>query len=244
LSNRCDKVNNHSGREDLKLRFIMRWIVCILFFWGTLAGTAQQPGAPPEEKKPEEKTPSLAELARQARKQRKSSGSTLLFTNADLRSLKNSKIGTSSSASSAGSAETEEEQPEKEEEKPESPEAKNTETDLAQWTALFQQATMDVKNAVNSRMVLELRINNLMNAYYRETDGVRRGFWESEMNKAAAELDEIRKTEQVARDALRELESKAKLEGLLPGQIRKLVGDLPEAKSITEVPVPDQQRDG
>ena len=228
----------------------MRWIFCTLFFLCSAIGAIQETEKKPEEKKIEQKGPSLVDLAKKSRQQSEQNKQSLVITNADLRFLKNSKVGTSQNPSRGTKVEAEggEDKTIEESESntldPESNEPNtDTDIDLAKWTAAFNQATMDIKTAVNARMVIELRLNHLQNAYYRETDGARRGFWEQEIVKATTEIHQAKETEQTANSALRDLQKEALKEGLLPGQIRKLTGQLPEAKSIVDVPVPKQKRD-
>jgi hypothetical protein len=220
---------------------MIRWIFCILFFVGSSLGMValQEAGEKPKETPAKQKEISLTELAQKNRQQSEANKKTLLITNADLGSLRNSKVGTSRGTSAPAVKEgTETEMPESEPAESKEEALGLPDSELAEWAPMFQQATMDFKTAVNSRMVLELRINNLQNAYYRETDGARRTFWETELAKAAEELELARESEQTARNALRDLETEAKNAGLLPGQIRKMVGELPEAKSIVDTPNP------
>ena len=102
------------------------------------------------------------------------------------------------------------------------------------WMNAFQQAKAGLETAVNKRMVLELRMNNLRNTYLNTSDGTTREKIQQDLAQTYQELGQAREDEKAARDAIRELERQATRVGLKPGQIRDMVGELPEAKSIYE----------
>ena len=80
---------------------------------------------------------------------------------------------------------------------------------------------------MNRGLVLELKMNDLKNAWLREDDGATQGRIQQLLQETLQEIESNRQDVQVARQALQALQSEAQQEGLLPGTIRELVGKLP-----------------
>ncbi len=202
-----------------------------------LAGPKQatSPASAPPATAESERAPSLAELARRQREQR-GDREVRLIRNEDLGTLRRARV-TTSQAVKAGPqpADTQEGPVVLEEGDGETPQS---EVDLKFWEAAFAEARTALETAVNQRMVLELRMNNLRNAFLQQADGTTRQHIEGEMAKTLQEVEQARQNEQAARQAVADLERQAARAGVPAGKIRELVGQLPESKSMFEG-VPD-----
>lgn len=201
-----------------------------------------QSDKPPNQKEETEKTektqkkePSLVDLARQQRESRAENTQPVrVISNKDLRSMGGARVSTGippkpaakpggEEAASEGEVSTEAESITKE-----GPE------DIQFWQQTFQEAKASLETAINQRMVLELRMNNLRNAYLNTDDGTTREKVQGELAQTYQALGQAREDETAARQAIQQLERQAARVGLTPGQIRDLVGKLPESKSIYE----------
>jgi len=178
--------------------------------------------------------PSLVDLAKAQQSSRKDPSEVRLIRNEDLASLKGARVSTGS-AKKAG-AKTGQEVDEKvlSDEAADKPAAEAEGLDLQFWTGAFNEARMTLQTAVNQRMVLELRMNNLRNSYFQTADGTTREKVEADISECWTQLEQAREDEKAALQAVEELRRQAAKAGLTPGQIRDLEGELPESKSSLE----------
>ena len=95
----------------------------------------------------------------------------------------------------------------------------------------LMEARQQVETASNSYMVLELRINYLRNRLYQEADPHRQQMLQKEMAQASAEISNARDEEAEARARLAMLLTEARRAGMLPGEISKVVGEVPVTRS-------------
>lgn len=189
-----------------------------------------------------EKQPSLVDLAKQQRERRtQSSEAVRVIRNADLRTMGGARVSTGippkpaeKSPDAAESSETGEETKDVVKEGPE---------DTQFWANAFREAKTALETAVNQRMVLELRMNNLRNAYLNTSDGTTREQIQSELAQTYTGVGQAREDEKAAREAIRQLERQASRVGIPPGKVRELVGELPESKSFYEG-VPESNEGG
>lgn len=186
------------------------------------------------------KEPSLAEIAKQDRERRQETTEPVrLITNENLGGLRSARVVTTeSSRPSRGRRQAVKEVPE-------AADAEGTGTDesaeadpssVEYWEPAFKEAVENLKYAANASLVLELRINNFQNVYFREEDGVRRQSLYAEIAKTVEQLIQSREEEQAARQAVADLQRDAEKAGLKPGEVRDLTGKLPEKRSIIELP--------
>ncbi len=185
---------------------------------------------------------SLDELAKKERERqaRLKKDAAKVFTNEDLSRFKDApvtipaQLGTpSESAAGAGK----EEKPEAEaagRERPTSPEAKGQEpeksdedkvTDLkgrdeAYWRSTLGEARLRVKSLSDEAKVLELRLNDLYNRFYRENSPVTRERIQVEIQKTLYQIDRNKQELAQARRSLEDLEQEARKSGALPGWLR------------------------
>jgi len=183
------------------------------------------------------KEPSLVELAQKEREKRQATSQPVhVITNEDLGGMRGARVVTAaSSRSSRGRKQAVKESPE-------GSEGESTETDepdpstMEYWEPAFKEAVDNLKYVANACLVLELRINNFRNAYFREEDGVRRQVIYAEIANSAEQLIESRIEEKAAREVVLQLQRDAENAGLMRGEVRELTGKLPEQRSIIELP--------
>lgn len=222
-------MSGGSGKLRCNMRAVVVLVLSVLSALGSRAVWAAQ-AAPGSEV-------SLLDLAKKERERREQTGEAVrVISNADLVGLKHARVIVSrprGTAASVANQVTEAEAPQDEEEA-----VAEEATDLEFWRNAFQEARTNLANAVNRAMVLELRMNNLRNAFLQTSDGVTRERIEAEMAKTFQDLAQAREDEKAARQALSDLERQAARAGVQPGTIRELVGELPESGSSMEgVPV-------
>lgn len=189
--------------------------------------------------------PSLVDLSKEARERKaKTEKPARLITNADLTKYQNAPV--SISKSDAIDEEADAENPDKKNEKDQKtgegaegegqPEAQVK--DAAFWKSAFEEARMNYKNAVNRGLVLQLRLNNLVNAFYREDDGSTQGMIQQQMEEARQEIEKNKTEVEEARNLIDRLRKEAGDAGLEQAMITDMIGELPEPASIEGVPVP------
>ena len=190
--------------------------------------------------------PSLADLSKQARERKaKVDKPAKLITNADLAKYQNAPVSMSKSDEAEEEADGEKaEKKDKDQKTGEGaegegqPEAKVK--DMAFWTTAFEEARMNYKNAVNKGLVLQLRLNNLVNAFYREDDGSAQGMIQQQMETTREEIEKNKTEIAEAQKVIDRLRQEAGDAGLEQATITELVGQLPEPASIEGVPAPTQ----
>jgi len=175
------------------------------------------------------KSPSLAELARAARERRQHSENTVrTITNADLPRLK-ANVTTSTAPSVAaqpGEGDQVDGQPDATAENGSADELSPEE--LQKWKEAFDEARLNLRNAVSEGLVLQLRMNNLRNAFLRQSDGATQERIQGQLQETLDSMGRNRKAQNDARTAISRLQSDARAAGLSQAKIRELTGVLPE----------------
>ena len=165
--------------------------------------------------------PSLAEIARTERERRANMREeVLVITDANLKDFKG-LVSTSGNLLSAASEGTDVGDSGSEEN---SGDAKR---DLAAWQALFNEARLDLANAVIRGRVLELRMSDLQRSWLREDDGSTQGRIQQLLQETQQLIESNNGETQATRETFQALQLEAQQAGLLPAVIRELVGDLP-----------------
>ncbi len=190
--------------------------------------------------------PSLVDLSKEARERKaKTEKPARLITNADLTKYQNAPVSISKSdaieeeANAEESVKTGKDQKTGEGAEGEGqPEAKVK--DEAFWKSAFEEARMNYKNAVNRGLVLQLRLNNLVNAFYREDDGSTQGMIQQQMDTARQEIEKNKTEIEEARSLIDRLRKEAGDAGLDQPTITRMIGELPEPASIEGVPAPQE----
>jgi hypothetical protein len=178
--------------------------------------------------------PSLADLSKQARERKaKIQKPARLITNADLKNFQNAPVSMSKPAEEPAPAD--QAKPEVKPPATGAAEATAEGKDLTEWKKKFQEAVMDYKNAVNKGMVLQLRLNNMTNAFYAQTDDAIRGRYQAELEQTTKEIDNNKEEVAAAEKAIDNLKVEARAAGVEEGDISAMVGQLPKGSSITDL---------
>ncbi len=176
--------------------------------------------------------PSLAELSKQARERKaKIQKPARLITNADLKNFQNAPVSMSKAAEETKPAD----ETKAEANAPASPEADAAAKVLAEFKAKFQAAVMDYKNAVNKGLVLQLRLNNMTNSFYAQTDDAARVKFGAEIDQTTKEIENNKQEITTAEKAIEDLKVEARAAGIEEGDIAAMVGELPKPTSITDL---------
>lgn len=180
-----------------------------------------------------EPTPTLAELAKREQERRAQQGTEgRIITNADLKQIRSARVVTSETR--PAEAKTDDVQAVSSGE--EGSDGKEDPAKvLAEWQKRFQEARGRLQTAVNQVLVLQLKMNELRNSFLNEPDGARREQTNAAIAATFEEVQQQRKEESAARQAITELQQEAVEAGLLPGQIREMTGVLPVSKSVVEL---------
>ena len=195
---------------------MMRLLLLIVLFLTPAWSLAQ------ESEESQEKEPSLADLARKERERRaKLDQPAKVITNATLKDVK----GVVSSSTSSSSSRT----PDQDEEDLEP--ARDRKRDPVEWENLFGEARQRLVSAIDRGEFIEERLTELSAGWVRvnpdTTDSTLEGEFAEQTERYKEDLEDNEQAIQAARDAIQTLEKEARLEGVLPGTIRQLLGDLP-----------------
>ena len=176
------------------------------------------------------KEPSLAELARRERERRAQLEEVPLITNATLKRMGGGRVST------AAGPETEAE-PTEGEEGAEENGSEKAEADPAVWEGRFDESRLNLKNAVNRDLVLQLKMNDLRNQYLSGSGGSQPRI-QQQLLETQQEIAKNQQDVKSARQSLDTLQDEAQKEGVPGDTIIGLVGELLPDTSIT--PRPDQ----
>jgi len=182
--------------------------------------------------------PSLADLSKQARERKsKTQKPARLITNADLKNFQNAPVSMSKAPEQAQPAD----QTKTEGSAPASPEDAEAAKKLAEWKAKFQSAVMDYKSAVNRGLVLQLRLNNMTNSYYAQTDDAARVKFAAEVEQTSKDMEANKEEVAAAEKAIDDLKLEARAAGVEEADITTMVGELPKPTSITDLSTEPEQ---
>ena len=198
---------------------------------------AQQPDEASEEAEISEEGPeeiSLAEFARRERARRSMMGQpNRVITNANIDQVQG-LVSTSAAPPTRGARGDEMMEGEGEGETAEGSE-EDGDSDVEQWRGVFAEAVRDLENLINLGLVLELRIVDLNNSFFTAT-GPTKGDIQQQLQETREELQANQGQVQSARQTLNELESDAAMDGVPPGTIREMIGELPSRESFRNTP--------
>ena len=180
----------------------------------------------------ETKEPSLADLARQERERRAQLKEILVITNANLKRVGGGLVSTAAGPEAKTAATEGEEGAEAEENNSE-----NAETDPAVWEERFGERRLDLKNAVNRDLVLQLKMNDLRNQYLSGS-GTSQARIQQQLLETQQEIEKNAQDVRSARKAMDAIQGEAQKEGIPDDKIIGLVGELPKNTSI--ITRPDQ----
>lgn len=100
-----------------------------------------------------------------------------------------------------------------------------SESEEISWKALFDEAKLDLQSAENRGQILQLQMEYMRNQWLQEDDGVTQQKIRVQLQETQRELEINRQEIGAARAAYEELQKKAEAAGLLPGELRELMGD-------------------
>ena len=180
----------------------------------------------------ESKGSSLAELARQERERRAQLQEITIITNANLKRLGGGFVSTAAGPEAETEATEGEEGAEGEAEETNSEKA---ESDPAVWEGRFGETRLNLKNAVNRDLVLQLKMNDLRNQYLGGS-GTNKSKIQQQLLETQQEIEKNGQDVRSARQAMDTLQSEAEKEGIPNDQIIGLVGELPQDTSIFTSP--------
>ena len=175
----------------------------------------------------ETKEPSLAELARSERERRAQLKVIPILTNSDLRKARGFVSTSVDPESEVAEVEEEAEASSEAEETPAS-----TETDPAVWESKFGEARLNLKNAVNRDLVLQLKMNELRNSYLRQDNGVTMARIQQQLLETQQEIERNSQAVRDSRSAVDTLRNEAQADGVSAETVQGFVGELPEDTSI------------
>ncbi len=175
----------------------------------------------------ETKEPSLAELARSERERRAQLKAIPILTNSDLRKARGFVSTSVDPESEVAEVEEEAEASSEAEETPAS-----TETDPAVWESKFGEARLNLKNAVNRDLVLQLKMNELRNSYLRQDNGVTQARIQQQLLETQQEIERNSQAVRDSRSAVDTLRNEAQADGVSAETVQGSVGELPEDTSI------------
>ncbi len=171
---------------------------------------------------------SLGELGKKEKERRaKVKQDVKVLTNQDADKFKNAPITTGTPATpSDSSAATEDNAatPPNTEAKPAKP-ADDEPHDLkgrteGYWRQTLADARQKVKDLENQGNVLTLRLSDLQNQFYRESDGFKQQDIQREIQKTFYEQDLNKQNQEAAKAQLSDLENEARKSGALPGWLQ------------------------
>lgn len=175
--------------------------------------------------------PSLAELSKQARERKaKLQKPARLITNADIKNFQNAPVSISKSAPEAQPAD----QAKADAKAPGTAEGEAPAVNLGEWKAKFQSAVMDYKNAVGKGLVLQLRLNNLTNSFYAQTDDAAREKFGADLNQTNKDIETNKEETAAAQKAVEDLKLEARAAGVEEADIAAMVGQLPTPTTISD----------
>ncbi|MCH8017246.1 MAG: hypothetical protein IH917_11550 [Acidobacteria bacterium] len=93
------------------------------------------------------------------------------------------------------------------------------------WGELFDTARLDLQTAENRLRVLQLQMVYLRDQWLKQSDGVTQQKIQVQLQETQKGLEISRQEIEAAGAAYQELQEKAAAAGLLPGELRDLMGD-------------------
>lgn len=189
-----------------------------------------------DEQTEETKEPSLAELARRERARRAQLKEVIVITNANLKRVGGGFVSTAAGAAPPAEVVQGEQGAEGEgEAEGEADAAEQGETDDRAWEGEFGEARLNLKNAVNRDLVLQLKMNDLRNEFLSGS-GADQSRIQQQMLETQQEIEKNAKDVQSARKAMDDLQSEAKNEGVANDKITDMVGELPDDTTLFKTP--------
>ncbi len=100
-----------------------------------------------------------------------------------------------------------------------------SEEEEASWETLFSEAKLDLQTAENRGQVLQLQMEYLRDQWLRSDNGVTQQKIQVQLQETQEGLEISRQEIEATRAAYQELQEEAEAAGLLPGELRDLMGE-------------------
>ncbi|HEY2931052.1 MAG TPA: hypothetical protein VGK99_04845 [Acidobacteriota bacterium] len=186
---------------------------------------------------------SVAELAKKDREKREKEGKVIrVIRNEDLKNIQGAKVTHSSTAAPRTEAVVAGPGAPAPSDTVAPPEAGSLDENY--WRAAFRDARLKLQLAQNRGLVLELKINDLRNRFFTESDGSTRNLIEQEMNKGREDLEANKLEIKKAEEELAKLEEAAKKvnvpAGWMRGETVPPVATTPAQPAAAPAPKPPQ----
>ena len=181
-----------------------------------------------------EKEPSLVELVRRKKGQEKESAGkkTVVISNADLRKFSRARVATSSAShlTAAGDTESEESSSQDDEGKPKIPSsASSPQSDekIEFWKSALKEAQLNLVNAVDRGLGLQLQMNSLRNIFFVDPDSATRNGVQEQLDGVVHQIKRNREEIEEAKRILTAFRKEARKEGVPESLIEELTKEPP-----------------
>ena len=166
--------------------------------------------------------PSLVELVRKQKERKKSAQKkSRMITNADLRKFRSARIATTAVTRSADSADITQSDAKSDTSGAQAQVREDRGDDVEFWKSALAEAQLDVKRLVNRGLVLQLKMNNLQNAFFIEADGTTQAMLQGQLNETLQEIAQNKESIEKAKKELAKLRREARKSGVPGGIIRE-----------------------
>jgi len=108
---------------------------------------------------------------------------------------------------------------------PETSAEASEEGEAEDWGELFNEAKLDLQTSESRLQVLQLQMVYLRDQWLRQSDGVTQQAIQMQLQETQKGLEISRQEIETAQAAYQELQKKAEAAGILPGELRDLMGD-------------------
>ncbi len=102
--------------------------------------------------------------------------------------------------------------------------SEEVESEERSWGDLFDEARLELQNAENRVQVLQLHMVYMRDQWLRNSDGVTQQKIQSQLQETQEGLEISRQESEAAQAAYQELQKTAEAAGILPGELRLLMG--------------------
>ncbi len=182
----------------------------------------------------------LVKAAERARAQRRQAGEVPVYTNATLRRMEGGLVSHGRSATPPQTAQPQGEtgpgQPGPQGESEQAGAEPSQEQALQELTRKISEKRLLYVTAVNKSQVLQLSMNDLNNKFLSQSDGAMQERLEQLLNERVQEIRDNQKEVTRLRGELNQLQSEARQAGMTPGELRRLIGQLPTPATIVGFP--------
>ena len=145
-----------------------------------------------------------------------------MITNADLGKFQRARVATAATTHSAGSATASESDASGVSAAKSNPD-EDKRKDLEFWKSALAEAQFKVKQAVNRGLVLNLKMNNIQNAFFVEADGTTQAMLQAQLSETLQEIEKNKEEVEKARKELVKLSRQARRAGVPRGIVNEIL---------------------